>query len=118
MLTENDLEDRVAYLHNMTKELVNRNLEEEEIIARLKKEGVDDAYARQLIENVLTDKRDRKDAHKLLLMGLVLTIGGIAANIYSYNRAVATKQTSFIIIWGIAGIGIIALARAIFLYRK
>lgn len=48
-------------LHTKAKALLRMNADEDGIIEELKKEGIDQAYAQLIIENVKSDIRDRSD---------------------------------------------------------
>lgn len=116
MKTEADI--RIKLLHKKAKELLKQNLDDEQIITELKKEGIDSNYANLVIENVKADNRDRVDAWKLTIMGIFFTVGGIYINYFSYRISANANATSFYLFWGIIVAGILMLVRAFFLFRK
>ena len=116
MKTEADI--RIATLHKKAKALLKQNIDEDELIEELKKEGIDSGYAQLIIENVKGDIRDRADAWKLTLMGTFFIVGGMYINYFSYQIAVNANATFFYLFWGIVVVGILMLVRAFFLFRK
>ena len=109
---------RIKTLHKKAKELLKQDMDEDEIINELIKEGIDSHYAALIIENVKTDIRDRTDAWKLTLMGTFFVVGGIYINNFSYQIAVNANSTFFYLFWGIAVTGILILYKAFTLFRK
>ncbi|MFM6926708.1 MAG: hypothetical protein ACKOU7_14465 [Ferruginibacter sp.] len=116
MKTEADL--HIEKLHTKAKALLKQDLEEDELIEELKKEGIDTHYAQLVIENVKGDIRDRADARKLTFMGTFFIVGGIYINYFSYLISVNANANTFLLLWGIVVVGILMLVRAFFLFRK
>ena len=63
MKTEEDI--RIESLHRKAKQLLKKDLDEDQVINELKKEGIDSNYANLIIENVIADSRNRIDGWKL-----------------------------------------------------
>lgn len=116
MKTEVDIQ--IENLHKKAKALLKSNLETDEIITELRKEGVDSNYAELIIENVKSDKRNKTDAWKLTIMGIFFIFGGFYINHFSYQIAINTNSSSFYFFWGIIIFGIIILVRAFNLFRR
>mgnify|MGYP001799023639 CR=1 FL=1 len=116
MKTETDI--RIDSLHKKAKALLKQDMQEDEMVEKLKKEGIEASYARLIIENVKGDNRDRLDAWKLTMMGTFFVAGGIYINYFSYQIAVNANATFFYLFWGIIVVGLLMLIRAFFLFRK
>lgn len=116
MKTETDI--RIENLHKKAKALLKQDMEEDELVEELKKEGIDTSNAGLIIENVKGDNRDGLDAWKLTMMGTFFIVGGIYINYFSYQIAVNANATFFYVFWGTAIVGILMLIRAFFLFRK
>jgi hypothetical protein len=116
MKTEAD--HHIENLHKKAKALLKQEMEADEMIEELKKEGIDAHYAMLIIENVKSDIRDRADAWKLTLMGAFFIVGGLYINYFSYRIAVNANATFFYLFWGIIVVGLLMLVRAFFLFRK
>ena len=116
MKTEEDI--RIESLHRKAKQLLKKDLDEDQVINELKKEGIDSNYANLIIKNVIADSRNRIDGWKLLLMGTSFIVGGIYINYSSYLIAVNTNSTFFYLFWGIVVAGILMLIRAFSLFRR
>ena len=117
-MKQNSVKDHINDLHQKTKALIDQNLSEAEIIDELRKDDVDELYAKTLIENVSGDNRDRKDFWKLLLMGICLIAGALAINYFSYTIAVQSGSFSFYLFWGVIVAGLLMIVRAFILFRK
>lgn len=115
---KNETDILIKSLHKKAKELLKQDMEEDELINELTKEGIDSHYAQLIIENVKGDIRDRLDAWKLTLMGSFFIVGGIYINYFSYQIAVNANSGFFYLFWGIVVVGILMLIRAFFLFRK
>ena len=60
----------------------------------------------------------QKEFIKHTILGSFITIGGLLTNYLSYQFAVATGSTTFLLIWGIVVVGIIVLTRGFILFKK
>ena len=115
---DNQIDDKIDYLHKKTRALVKSGSDEQDIVFELKLDGVNEDYAKLIIENVLNDMRDRSDFWKLFIFGLIFTVGGLFVNIYSYTMAVVHDHKYFYIMAGIVVFGVVLLARAWMLYKR
>jgi hypothetical protein len=107
-----------AALHKRARELVDKNYEETELIQELMKEDITENYARLILDNVLTDIRNKKDFYKMLVMGVFIIIGALLLNFMSYNYALRNGASFMLVFWGLIAAGIIILIQAIGIYRK
>ncbi len=112
------IEDKIQLLHTKARWLIENKKADDEIIAELKKEGIDQNYATTVINNVRNDLRKKKEFWKQLLMGSFITIAGLLVNYLSYKFAEETGSGEFLLIWGVVVIGIITIIRAFILFRK
>ncbi|MEO7045692.1 MAG: hypothetical protein ABI091_10340, partial [Ferruginibacter sp.] len=110
MKTEEDI--RIKTLHTKAKQLLKTDMDDDEIINELKKEGIDSNYANLIIDNVRSDSRDRTDALKLVFMGTSFIVGGFYINYFSYRIAVNSNSTFFYLFWGVIVAGILMLIKA------
>ncbi len=109
---------KVVKLHQVVKAYLQNGITEEEIINLLQKENIDAFYAQTIIDNVLSDKEDKKDFWKLLLAGLFTIAAGLLINYFSYAIAYNTGSLSFYLFWGIIVAGIMMISRAFILFKK
>ncbi len=116
MASEADIQ--MQQLHKKAKALLKEDMEAHEVVEALVKEGIEPGYATLILNNVLSDERDRKDAWKLTLMGVFFVAGGLYINYSSYTIAVNNNASFFYVFWGIVVVGIGMLVRAFFLFRK
>ena len=116
MKTEADI--RIETLHKKAKALLKQDMDEDDIMDELVKEGIDRHYAALIIDNVQSDIRDRADAWKLTLMGSFFIVGGIYINYFSYRIAVNANASFFYLFWGVVVVGILMVIKAFFLFRK
>jgi hypothetical protein len=116
MKTETDI--KIEQLHNKVRGLLNSGMGADEIIATLKREGIDPAYTILIIQNIKSDNRDKMDFWKLIFMGSFFIIGGSLINYFSYRIAARANSTFFYLYWGIVVVGAIMIIRAFSLYRK
>ena len=116
-MKEKDVTDRIDYLHKKTAELIARGLPVREIVAALKEEGIDEQYAKTLIHNVLNDSRSQNNSLWWLIMGIILFVGGLAVNYYSYQLAENTGGF-YVIFWGVVVTGAGMIARALILWKR
>lgn len=114
----NETDKHIQQLHKKAKALLKEDKEEEEVIEALVKEGIEPGYATLILNNVLCDERDRRDAWKLTLMSVFFIAGGLYINYSSYTIAVNNNAGFFYVFWGIVVVGIGMLVRAFFLFRK
>ncbi|MEO5944402.1 MAG: hypothetical protein ABIP30_10210 [Ferruginibacter sp.] len=110
--------DEVFALHQKAKRLIKESHDEEHVIAELVKEGVSQSYAQMIIENILSEIRDRKDFLKMFIMALFTISGGLLLNYMSYGIAVRNGAIYMLIFWGIMVSGIIMLIKALSMYRN
>ena len=95
------IKQEVDKLHQVVKDFLQNGITEEEIIKLLQKENVEAFYAQTIIDNVLSDRQDKKDFWKLLLTGLFTIATGLLINYFSYSIAYNTGSPSFYLFWGI-----------------
>ena len=105
----NILPDEAFRLHRMTKEMINGDNDMETITQSLTEQGISKDYAEVIIDNVLTDMRDRKDSIKLFIMGILTLIVAFVINSLSLRFG--------LIFWGLVVAGIVMMIRAVMLYR-
>src|SRR5690349_15451705 len=115
--TLNETEE-IKLLHRRAEKLLKDNLTEQEIISELIKEGIDQNYARIVIENVLKDLRDRRAFWWHILGGLFFILGGLVINYLSYISTGSGAFKMFYFFWGILVIGVVMIFRAFILFRK
>ncbi|MBL0146510.1 MAG: hypothetical protein IPP48_12975 [Chitinophagaceae bacterium] len=108
----------VERLHNNVKQFLQSGKTENEIIELLKQEGLEEYYVQTIIDNVLADKRDRKDFWKLILMGTFTVVSGLFINYSSYSFAVQNGSGYFYLFWGIIVVGLLMIVRAFILFNK
>lgn len=111
-------DQKIKALHQKAKALLKRDMTEEEVVQQLQQEGIEAGYARLIIDNVLSDERDRRDAWKLVFMGVFFVLGGLYINYSSYSIAVNNNAGFFYLFWGIVVAGILFLVRAYLLFRR
>ena len=116
-MKERSVKEHINYLHKKTKELIGEGLSVREMVEALKKEGVEEPYAKTLINNVLNDDRDHNNSLGLLITGIVFFVGGLAINYYSYQFA-ENGGGFYIIFWGIVVSGAGMIARALMTWKK
>ncbi|MBS1513326.1 MAG: hypothetical protein JST86_20990 [Bacteroidetes bacterium] len=112
------LQSKLDQLHQKVHALIGSNCSEDEIIDALRNDGIDEHYARTLIENVLNDQEDKANFRRLLFIGIAAVVAGIIINVTSYKLALRTPGYGFIVFWGVVLYGIILIIRALMLYRK
>ena len=110
--------DEQAALHRLAKDLLDKDPEENELIASLMNEGITESYAKQIIDNGLTDIRNKKDFYKMLIMGVVTVAGALLLNYMSYETALHYSAGGMIVFWGLVVAGIIMLIRAGGMHRR
>ena len=108
----------VSSLHKKAKLLVQQKFEEEYIINKLIKEGISIRYAKTIIENIVSEMRDRKQLFKMFIMALFIIAGGLLLNYLSYNLAVKNGGIYMLIFWGIIVSGTIMFIKAISMYKN
>jgi hypothetical protein len=113
-----EVSKEIEVLHKMAGKYLQEGLCENEITEILKKQGLEDFYAKKIIENVLLDKQ-RKRSFWLLLFGGILVIAvGFGLNYYSYKMASTSNTSFFHLFWGIMVVGLIMIIRAFILFKK
>lgn len=110
--------DEVASLHKKAKKLVQQNFDEEYIINKLTREGISINYAKTIIENIVSEMRDRRLLFKMFIMAVFTIAGGLLLNWLSYNLAVKNGGLYMLIFWGIILSGIIMFIKAISMYKN
>lgn len=108
----------VSSLHKKAKQLIQQKFEEEYIINKLIKEGISIRYAKTIIENIVSEMRDRKQLFKMFIMALFIIAGGLLLNYLSYNLAVKNGGIYMLIFWGIIVSGTIMFIKAISMYKN
>lgn len=116
-MKERSVKDHIEYLHKKTAELISEGLSVREMVEALKKEGIEEQYAKTLINNVLNDDRNQNNSLGLLITGIVIFVGGLAINYYSYQFA-ENAGGFYIIFWGIVVTGAGMIARALMLWKR
>lgn len=118
-MTSTDIDKKIALLHLTAKRLVDQGKDESVIISELCKVGeINEDYATQILENIYDDKYNKKEFIKHIFLGSFITIGGLLTNYLSYQFAVTTGSTTFLLIWGVVVVGIIVLIRGFILFKK
>lgn len=110
--------DEVSYLHKKAKLLVQQNFDEEYIIHKLTKEGISINYAKTIIENIVSEMRDRRLLFKMFIMAVFTIAGGLLLNYLSYNLAIKNGGLYMLIFWGIIVSGTILFIKAISMYKN
>jgi hypothetical protein len=118
MDTDQTTGEKINILHQRAKTLLSKKMEEEQVIAELVKEGIDEGYANLIIENVKDEISDKKNFRKELTTGLYLTIGGLLLNLGSYIFSENTGNIFFIAFWSIVASGITIIIRAFVLFKR
>lgn len=110
--------DEAVALHQRAKELLAVDPTEEDFIAEMVKEGITENYAKLILNNILSDKQNKRDFYKMLLMGLFTVSGALLLNYMSYNFAFRNGAAFMLVFWGLVVGGIIMLIHSIGIYRR
>ena len=103
-------------LHKAASELLKERLPDDTIITRLKQKGLEDYYAKMILENVKSDIEDRKQFWKHILSGGFVFLAGLALTIGTY--IMAGPGHTYYIFSGIMLVGIGSMVRGFILFRK
>lgn len=113
------IDNTIKALHTLAEQLLNEGLEDQEVAGELSKRGnISIEYATQIVENVHEDYYKKRELRKHLVLGSVITVGGLATNYFSYQYAVSVGSGSFLLVWGVVVTGIVVLVRGWILFRK
>jgi hypothetical protein len=118
MEPEKDITRKIQVLHAKANALLKQDYADEQIVAELCQSGISADYARTILENVYSDISLRKEFRNVLITGVMITVMGLAINIYSYLFAERMNAGSFLLLWGIVVAGIIMIIKAIGIYRR
>lgn len=110
--------EAVNELHQTVKEFLQKGMPEESIIKELGKKGIDAFYAQTIIDNVLSDKEDKKNFWKLLIMGIFTLVAALLINYFSYAIAFNSGAHYYYLFWGLVVAGVLMITRAFILFRK
>jgi len=118
-MTSNDIDKKIELLYSTAKRLVDEGKDDSMIVSELCKDGeISEDYANQILENIYDDKYDKKEFIKHTILGSFITVGGLLTNYLSYQFAITTGSTTFLLIWGVVVIGVIVLIRGFILFKK
>jgi len=118
MEIQSDIDQKISVLHEKTRILLAQNKQESEVILELTKDGIDEAYAELIIENVKTDLSDKTEFRKELFKGIGITSFGLLLNISSYFAFASTGTFFWVLYWGIMVAGVTLIARAFIIFKK
>lgn len=114
-LKDDNLE--IDRLHLLAKSMLQSGMVNKRVIEKLQaEEGITSYYAQQIVENIQSEKNDKQNIIKLIVMGLFTIIAGIGMYIFSFVITL-TLGVGFIIVYGglvVAGIGMLVKAYGIY----
>ena len=118
MIKEDAASKQIELLHLKVKYLVKESYTDERIITELKKNGIEEHYARLIIQNIYQDLSDKRSFLNSMIMGSFYIGAGLLINVFSYKFAVSSNSLIFYLFWGIIVLGIITIIKGFILYRK
>ncbi len=107
----------IEELHAKVRAFLAQGFSNEQIIDKLKAENLQPYYIEIVIENVQTQKNNRKSLINSTITGSFFVITGLAINFLSYKFSENSNSSSFLLFWGIVVVGIVTIVRGVILYR-
>jgi hypothetical protein len=106
----------IKELHEEAAQLLASKGNDEFIIDSLMRRGIDRKYAKTILENVRSDKSDKKQFYKHFFGGIFIFLAGALLSWETFSRA--QPGGLFFVFTGIMLYGIFAVTQAIIIFRK